>query len=378
MRLAVGRTTAARPIRGCRSGWSRATRGRGSPARCAGPRRLRAGAWPRYDAGRAGRRRARTPPPRSWRARPGGRSGVHAPAPRAQVQRRARTLADQHGPPGIAPALHGPDRGQADRDDPFLAALAEDPDGPAPVVEVAQVEPAQFADPDAGAYRSSMIAVSRQARVAAASRAVGPAGPAAGRRGGEHRLHLLWRRTSGSVAGGLGRAQQRPGIAVQPAAGVTERGERPGRRRPPGHRRPGHPAGVLVGEPGPDDRDVQVRAGRPARPGRRAQAGRRRPPGTRADGVRRQPALGRQVPLELRQPLGQPGQLPAGPGGCQRSLSLGLVLPVPAARPQPGAWRVSPAPVLSQPPAPGAPLDEAGGGEQRRGSASPCPGPPRP
>jgi membrane protein len=59
---------------------------------------------------------------------------VEPTAPGTEEECRPAALVRQHGTPGLFPAGQGSHRGQADRHDPLLAALAENPDGaPLPV-----------------------------------------------------------------------------------------------------------------------------------------------------------------------------------------------------------------------------------------------------
>jgi membrane protein len=60
---------------------------------------------------------------------------VEPTAPGTEEECRPAALVRQHGTPGLFPAGQGSHGGHADRHDPLLAALAEDPDGPPLPVE---------------------------------------------------------------------------------------------------------------------------------------------------------------------------------------------------------------------------------------------------
>ena len=65
---------------------------------------------------------------------------VEPTATGTEEQRRPAALVRQYRTPGLLPAGQGPYRGQADRHDPFLAALAENPDGAPLPVESPDIE----------------------------------------------------------------------------------------------------------------------------------------------------------------------------------------------------------------------------------------------
>src|SRR6266851_178168 len=79
-----------------------------------------------------------------------GRPWVKATASCSQEQRGTGRIPGQKGPAGSAPSADRALSRNADRHDALLAALSEHPDGPAALVDVIDVQAAQFADPDAG------------------------------------------------------------------------------------------------------------------------------------------------------------------------------------------------------------------------------------
>ena len=138
--------------RGCRARSSRGRRGRASPARCAGRRRPRAGASRTSGGAGAGGRA------------PGSRPGVRGEPAQDQEragagQRAALRVQEELGP--VAPVEVRPaarevaaerlDRLAADRDDPLLAALADDAHEPVVEVDAALLEPDRLGDAQAGA-----------------------------------------------------------------------------------------------------------------------------------------------------------------------------------------------------------------------------------
>jgi hypothetical protein len=80
---------------------------------------------------------------------------------------------------------------------------------------------------------------------------------------------------------------------------MQERGERPGRGRPAGDRRPRLPTRVLGGQPGPQHRDVDLGRLGDAAPLQMI-AKRTDITHVRANRMRRQPAPGRQMSLKRR------------------------------------------------------------------------------
>ena len=216
------RTAAARPIRACRSGWWRATRGRGSPARCAGPRRPRAGAWPRYGAGRAAPASGTDPAAAilactTRRAVRGSRRPPRAPRYSAAPDRSVASS----GRPASCHRRTAAAAGMPIGHHPLLAALAQNAHGPAPVVDVADIEPAQFADPDAGRVEEFHDRACHATR--ARPRAVPRAASGAASLAASTAAICSWRQHVRQVTDGLGRAEQRPGVAVQPARASARR-----------------------------------------------------------------------------------------------------------------------------------------------------------
>ena len=250
-----------------------ATRGRGSPARCAGRRRLPAGGWRRCAAARAGRCRAPT------RHAAILACTTRRDGPRIDAGRRGRRGRALAARPGDA-SEHWPAAG-----DPVLrtARSAGMPTGTVrsllPLPSTRTVRRPSSRSPTSSphssltrmpvAYSSSMIAVSRSqtaaATAAAASRSaryrpgVRPQLATRRLRCCEHRGHLRPApSTSGSWPVYLRRAELRARVGGQPAAAVRERGERPGRRGPPGHGRARLPCPVLARPASPQHGDVQV------------------------------------------------------------------------------------------------------------------------
>src|SRR5262249_58286034 len=91
---------------------------------------------------------------RGVQAPPDG-SRIDPPAPDAEEDRhglpRAALLSRYDGgPTAVQPILHRAECRDADGNDPLFTALAHDPDRPPRAVEVTDVQPAQFADPDTG------------------------------------------------------------------------------------------------------------------------------------------------------------------------------------------------------------------------------------
>src|SRR3954454_21086983 len=85
---------------------------------------------------------------------PGG-TRVEPPTAKAQKQCGSARAAEQPGAAAGQPVADGPDGGDADRDDPFLVALAEHPHRVTLEVDVVDVEPAYLAD--AGAARIEQL-----------------------------------------------------------------------------------------------------------------------------------------------------------------------------------------------------------------------------
>jgi hypothetical protein len=68
----------------------------------------------------------------------------------AQEHRGPAPFSDQLGPPAAQPVVHSEGGGNSERHGAFPIALADNVQGPPVVVDVIDVQPSQFPDPDAG------------------------------------------------------------------------------------------------------------------------------------------------------------------------------------------------------------------------------------
>ena len=159
----------------------------------------------------------------------------------ADEQRRPGLAGDQPRPAGREPGVDGPHGRLADGHAPLLAALAEHPYDPAVPVEVAEIEPAQLGDPDAGGVQ--------QLEDGDVPR--GPRSPAllgSGDRLGQHRrgvAALQGRRQRAHRFGDRSAAAGSP--PADPSPGPSE--EHPDSRGPSLQRPPRPAAGLLLGQP---------------------------------------------------------------------------------------------------------------------------------
>ena len=232
--------------------------------------------------------------------------------PRAPRKSAAPLLAPTRtGRPGLLPARYRPHRGHPDRDDALLAALAEHPDRAPIEVEAAGVELAQLADPDGRRVeqlenRDVAQRQRRGGRLTGGELALRPVLAV-----GQDPAHLVPAQHLRQRPPGLGGAELRPGIDREPPLTAREGGEGPGRRAPPGQRRPGGARLMLVRQPASQRGQVKRSGVADTGPARVLQE-RLDVADIGAHGVTRERALGRQVTAERRQRRAQRGRQALG------------------------------------------------------------------
>jgi hypothetical protein len=225
---------------------------------------------------------------------------VEPTAPGTEKERRPAALVRQHGTPGLLPAGQGPHRGQADRHDPFLAALAENPDGAPLLVESPDIELAQLADPDRRRVKQFKNRGIAHGQGRGGRLADGKLVPRAVLALREHQVHLFSAQHLRQLPPGLGGPELRSRVGREPAPPFCVRGEGTGRRTPPRQRGPRGACLMLARQPAPQRGQVERTRVNDAAPPRVVKK-RLNVTLVGADGMPRQRTLCGKVPAKLSQ-----------------------------------------------------------------------------